>query len=732
MARRVIAGDAGTKTLAQSQRGTDDRLKAMRALTAGLEHWKPAGQVLTTVRAVPSGFIQVDRMTRFGGWPTNRVSLIHGPSNEGKALAVETPVLTPTGWKPIGAIKKGEFVIGSNGSATRVVGVYPQGPLDLYRVTFSDGASVECCADHLWFTSDRRERSRGIAGGVRSLAEILEGFEPGDHAVPLVRPVEFEPLGNLPIDPYLLGLMIGDGGYGKTATPKFHKPEADLRREVASRLPLGDVLVVKDKVTCAIVGGGLTREMRKLEMWGARSWEKEIPDLYMRAPIADRRELLAGLLDTDGSVTKDGNAVEFSSTSMKLADQVVELARGLGAYVTQQVRQTSFTHRGERRPGRPSRRIRIYFDDGYKPVRSAKHCAKWLPRRRRNLRTIVSIEPTSRREAVCIRVDADDHLFVTDQFIVTHNTAFLIGLGLGFLRAGHFFGYVDAERTTMERWLQQLMTSYADHPGFIAMKPDSYEQTADAVRDFADRIIEGKRKGDIPQDMSGVLAVDSLVKLMPKRLWAEITKSDDGEGRGARGKSKTVGIDGMAGRAAQYKAALNSQWMNQLVIQMDNAGLSMVLVGREYTNTDTDMFAADWKLGGGGGIFFDSALVLRIQREGYVMHGTGKEAIMYGERHFAEMRKTKIGVKEERYPRAYFHTSNGMLDGVPAGFDPARDLLELAIEMGVVDVAGSHYRFDKRRIGQGEHAAVRLLATQPEIFAAVEEQTRDAYRKETR
>ncbi|MGO8951678.1 MAG: SNF2 helicase-associated domain-containing protein, partial [Ktedonobacterales bacterium] len=133
----------------------------------------------------------------------------------GKAQPLESGVLTPTGWKPMGDIQVGDAVINSQGGTSHVIGVYPQGDQDIYRVEFTDGSTTECSEQHLWYVNTPLRRSRGYAGRVLQLSAIRETLKDSvgnnQHFIPLVQPLKFAE-GTLPIAPYLLGVLLGDGG----------------------------------------------------------------------------------------------------------------------------------------------------------------------------------------------------------------------------------------------------------------------------------------------------------------------------------------------------------------------------------------------------------------------------------------------------------------------------------------------------------------------------------------
>jgi RecA/RadA recombinase len=306
---------------------------------------------------------------------------------------------------------------------------------------------------------------------------------------------------------------------------------------------------------------------------------------------------------------------------------------------------------------------------------------------------------------------------------------FCLGLIKSFLERGHFGAFIDAEFSTPETWLRQLGVPI-DNPAFTALRPTNYEQAVDAVKSWAETIGDARAKGEIPKDTTGVCVVDSITKLCPKDLLAKISKAIGDEGdekpKGPHAKPKR-GIDGAGGRAGQIKAAMNNAWMNQLVPLMGQTGTCIVIITREYENSDTDPWAEEFVVAGGKNIFYDSSLVVRISLAGQITHGEGSAKRTYGERHKVTIRKTKIARKEQRYPVAYFNSSNGVL--VPAGFDTPRDYLETAIEVGIVELRGSHYVFGKKKLGQGEHNVVKTLHEDRKLFAEIEEATRDSIEK---
>jgi recombination protein RecA len=291
-----------------------------------------------------------------------------------------------------------------------------------------------------------------------------------------------------------------------------------------------------------------------------------------------------------------------------------------------------------------------------------------------------------------------------------------------FLKRGHMAMLVDAERTTPITWVRELIGAEADSDKFLAMRPSSYEETVEAVRKFATALKQEREAGRVHADTSALVVVDSIRKLVPKNIMAKIMKD-----------TEKNGVDGMGGRSAQIKAAMNAAWMDELIPLLEETRTSMLVIARETDDPDADMWdkraGRDYKIGGGKALYYDSSMVLRVERAGYITEkfgdGESQTSKVYGERHRITITKTKIAGREERQSICYFHTSNGML--YAEGFDPGRDLLELGERLGVVSKNGSWYAFDGQKIGNGAHAAAKAVAEDSEMLASLDKAVRSAF-----
>lgn len=346
----------------------------------------------------------------------------------GKAQPLDARVLTPDGWRRMGEIKVGDLVIGSDGKPTRVTGVYPQGEREVFRVTFSDGATTECCDEHLWAVNSPVRKRRGNDFRVLKLSEIRADLTDAagnrKHYIPVVAPVE-HPETLLPLDPYLLGVILGDGAV-KAHYTRFSTEDSEIVESVRGSIPPGHRVVHVTKCDYAIVSRSagvpnlVRRALINLGIAGKGSDDKFVPEIYLKGSIEQRQSILQGLLDTDGYCAKDGT-IQFSSNSYWLATGVSELVMSLGG-VARHTRKVSAS-------GKDHHVVTICLPDCVTPFRLTRKSARHAPREKYKLcRGFSSVTPVGKKFVQCIAVDAPDHLYVTDDYIVTHNTVQGIGL----------------------------------------------------------------------------------------------------------------------------------------------------------------------------------------------------------------------------------------------------------------------------------------------------------------
>lgn len=355
----------------------------------------------------------------------------------GKALHVSEPTLTDNGFVPIGELKIGDKIFDETGSLVEVSGVYPQGKLPLFNIEFSDGIVVKACQEHLWLTQTHKERKNykrtkyskeKHLGQIRNTHEISQSLlttnNELNHSIKVCDKIAFS---NKPIkiDPYFLGILLGDGHFHKKYT-NFTTTDTEIIDSITALLPNGYALTT-NKISYTIVNRQehknlIHRYMLELKLRGKRAWEKFIPKEYLYNSIENRVSLLQGLIDSDGEIDKRG-CVSLSTTSEQLSSDLQFLVNSLGGIATITYKYPTFKYKGQKKKGRKVYRIWINLPNDVPPCRLSrklirvKNKTKYFP-----IRYIKQISQIEDGEAVCITVNNDSHLFLTRGCIPTHNT----------------------------------------------------------------------------------------------------------------------------------------------------------------------------------------------------------------------------------------------------------------------------------------------------------------------
>lgn len=395
---------------------SEDEMKPPKAIKANLRSYQSEGmRWLVNALSSGSGGILADSM------------------GTGKAMCVWTPVLTTSGWTEMGQLKKGDLVYGSDGKPHAVTGVFPQGKKKVFKVSFNDGSSTTCCEDHLWAVKTPYAKSRGGPARVLSLKQIMQeglfqrtegaGSSNRKHFIPVVSPVEL-PHADLPMDPYALGALLANGCLRRSVVG-YSGSEEQLGH-MMSVMPRGVTAVRKNEWNYNIVGDGKSNVvldiLRSLGVQGHLAHDKSVPAIYMTASLEQRKALLQGLMDNDGTIDDRGHC-EYNTVSPSLAKNVVELVQSLGGIARVSTRIPKYTHNGEVREGQMDHRISVTLPNNVAPFRIHSKASrvikktKYLPSR-----AFDKVEPAGEEECVCISVDSKDSLFVVENYILTHNT----------------------------------------------------------------------------------------------------------------------------------------------------------------------------------------------------------------------------------------------------------------------------------------------------------------------
>lgn len=383
-----------------------------------------------------------------------RETLFSAGNQLGKFHPKTEPVLTPVGWRPIGDLLPGDEIISADGTATQVTAVYPQGVQPIFKLTFDQGEYSLAGGEHLWQVTlpAHRYPTRHSHGswepnpgfGRKTVVDtnhLIKQFykNPGVAPRPKSRAlvehcatVDF-PSREVPLDPYLLGVLIGDGCLRNGVS--FTSADPEIVEHARAALPVGVAVAHKSKYDYAIVvpggsahgtggkGGGnpITNCLREMGLHGKMAHEKAVPPSYLINSKEVRLAVLQGLMDTDGSCDKNGT-IEFCSTSEQLADDVAFLVRSFGGKVRKTSRVTSYTYKGEKKQGRRSYRLWIRLPQ-VQPFRLARKLANMVrPVSTCDEHVLHTIEPWGEADSVCISVAHPSRLYITRDFIVTHNT----------------------------------------------------------------------------------------------------------------------------------------------------------------------------------------------------------------------------------------------------------------------------------------------------------------------
>ena len=356
---------------------------------------------------------------------------LYGEAGTGKAMPLSSKVLAEDGWKTFAEIKVGDKVWGEDGNLYEVDGVYDRGIKSVYGITMNDGGYAESCDEHLWKIYTRCDRGHKNKGRILPLSEFKDKIKTSDGNanafIDVSKAINFPKKEHF-IDPYLLGVILGDGSV-TVGTPSITNPSQELFDSLV--LPIGVELVERHNLercltygitrTDSSVANVLTSELKRLGIFGNKSITKFIPNEYLIDNLENRISLLQGLNDTDGCV--DGTHFEYSTSSEELANNYAELVRSLGGTAKIKSRIPYYTNNGIKKEGNLSFRIYCVFPDNIEPFKLASKKEKFIKRTKYfPKRFIDQVIYKGEEEVKCISVTNPTHLYITDDYIVTHNT----------------------------------------------------------------------------------------------------------------------------------------------------------------------------------------------------------------------------------------------------------------------------------------------------------------------
>ena len=382
-------------------------------------------------------------------------ALIYIPRKNGKALSLDTEIPTPRGWVKMQDVHAGDYVFSVGGNPAKVLLESEIFNKPMYLVEFEDGTSIKASADHVWTvqtkdsrrTAKRKTRRAPVKPELRKSGgwyDVTTADMAGDfkHAridgkgveykyrVPMAGAVEY-PEKELSVSPYMLGVWLGDGTSKSTHIASGEQDVDEMRRLIEAEGYNCKIIRYKDRCYEIIPDPHSRGESQDGSLRDALKAigvirNKHIPQEYLQGSIYQRMELLRGLMDTDGYVSKAGQC-EFTQKNKALSLQVLELVRSLGYKAT-------ITEKAARCDGKDCGNVYriMFFTDREHPCFKLKRKAARLKEKlsdRMKAKSIVNIAPIDICPSKCIMVDDPSHLYLAgDGFTATHNTGLAAAL----------------------------------------------------------------------------------------------------------------------------------------------------------------------------------------------------------------------------------------------------------------------------------------------------------------
>lgn len=353
----------------------------------------------------------------------------------GKAQSLGSRLYTPTGFKLMKDACVNDIIFNSKGKPTKILQTFPQGKKGMYKVSFVDDSFTKTTEDHLWesWIAGKGQRKIRTTGEIKQLIELKNKH----ILIPLADAVQFEER-NVKIHPYVLGVILADGGLTKKTDVTITKKEKEVLDRVERFLPENTKLSKRktpDTYGITKINGGINPILVSLRQYGLLETaceDKHIPEDYLYNSIENRTELLKGLLDTDGYIDSKGG-VSYSSKSETLINDITFLVQSLGGTATKRPKKVAIKDKDDN-----IKYIRTYYNLYIRIKETFKYFSLTRKLERSKpynggvselARRIKSIEYVGEEEAQCIMIEDENGLYLTDNFIVTHNTWFLIHLG---------------------------------------------------------------------------------------------------------------------------------------------------------------------------------------------------------------------------------------------------------------------------------------------------------------
>lgn len=357
----------------------------------------------------------------------------------GKFQPLDALIQSPTGPIRMGDIQVGDHIFDTNGGISEVLQIHPQGVQEVVTLVLSDGAEVKAGLDHLWTIYDAQDHysekvltTQQIIDGIAH-QKTLKGINStySRYKLPEIDPVAY-PKQSLPIPPYALGALIGDGSISQTVGLVCSPRDIEILERCQALLspfevvPSGPRRMIYTFVSNTPAGQKQNRlkdALHSLGLLGTKSSTKFIPITYLRSSVEDRIELLRGLMDTDGTISSTGSMFQIGFSNEQLIYQVRELVESLGGRSTNIRSYFPRTNMTAELEGQEHFNMTFKLPSSIIPFHLTRKAARISPKSRGSFRYIADYrQDGSQEECQCITVSAPNALYLTDHFIPTHNS----------------------------------------------------------------------------------------------------------------------------------------------------------------------------------------------------------------------------------------------------------------------------------------------------------------------
>lgn len=640
-----------------------------------------------------------------GGIPEGSFVVFTGQPKCGKLQRLTDLIYTPNGPVMLGSIKVGDKVCHPSGSLSNVIGVYPQGIQDIYEVQFNDGSKTFCGLEHNWTVSKNNRQTNYVT---KTLGEILdEGLKYNDRwkwKIPLTKPVCFTNKRSsttqkqkLSIDPYILGCLIGDGCFTKstsfTGVDKYIIDKIKIfcqKRGLCFRSYSHKQHSISGRIDSnTLVKNTLTRDLKKLKLFGHNGHNKFIPRVYKYASVNNRWKLIRGLMDTDG-YNDNGLRAEYTTVSKLLAEDVQEVIESLGYTCRIKHRFTGYQGRDGKKF--PSYRLYIHGNDIDKlfslPRKKSGH-----KRTKPDLyRTIVRVKKVKSEESVCIEVDSPDGLYLTNNFIVTHNTTTSLDFAAtaqkpeyqGDLKEPRRVYYLNIEGRLKKRDLEGIPGLDLDRFDVIGSQQGKILHAEEYLQ-IAERIIN--------EEPGSILIIDSYSALCTE---AEITSDMD----------KMQRADGAKLLAKFCRKVANVIPVNRNIV----IGITHLMGNPGYGNVE-------WKEKSGQAIAYQTDVKLRAKM--FKAWHSGADGPQIGQEVDWTVLCSALGPPGGNI-KSFLRYGEGI--------DKSMELVTLCIDFGIISKGGSWYTLssleDKPKF-QGTEKLRQFVVDNPEVYDKLMQELRE-------